>query len=140
MITILAQQNHPEAAAGLAGLFGGGLCCCGLPILLLLGFLVVTIMGWWKLFIKAGKPGWAALVPVYNVVVLAQIAGRPEWWAVLFFIPIANLVVMVILGMDVAKRFGRGDGFGVGLGLLPWIFYPILGFSESKYTPPTPTP
>jgi len=112
--------------------FGWAFCCFGIFVLALA---VITVVGWWKVFEKAGKPGWAALVPIYNIIVLVQIAGRPEWWAVLFFIPFANLVVNVILGLDVAKRFGRSEGFGIGLGLLPGIFYPILGFSDSQYTP-----
>ena len=139
MISFLAQraESSANAAGGIMSTLMGGFCCCGMPLIFIIVFLVIPIIGWWKVFVKAGKPGWAAIVPVYNVVVLAQIAGKPDWWAVLFFVPFVNLVVMVILGMNVAKCFGRGDGFGVGLGLLPGIFYPILGFGKAKYLGPS---
>ena len=140
MFTVLAQQNNGDAASGIIGTFMGGFCCCGMPLTFIILFLVIPIIGWWKVFVKAGKPGWAAIVPVYNVVVLTQIAGKPDWWAVLFFVPFVNLAVMVILGMGVAKCFGCSDGFGVGLGLLPGIFYPILGFGKAKYLGPQAPP
>lgn len=98
--------------------------------LLIFAFIVAA---WWKVFEKAGKPGWAAIVPIYNVVVLLEIAGRPVWWVILLFIPLVNLAVSVIIGIDVAKAFGKGTGFGVGLALLGFIFYPILGFGDATY-------
>jgi len=105
---------------------------------------VVLAAGVWKVFTKAGRPGWAAIVPVYNVYVLLQIAERPAWWLLFyvlsiftFFVPPVSLgialVLGVIVGIDIARRFGRGGAFGVGLGLLPFIFYPILGFGSARY-------
>jgi hypothetical protein len=102
--------------------------------------LVVTIFviaGIWKVFVKAGHPGWAAIIPIYNFYILMKIAGRPAWWLLLLFIPLVNIIIGIILSIDVAKRFGKGTGFGIGLALLGFVFYPILGFGDAQYTPPT---
>jgi hypothetical protein len=104
--------------------------------LIYLVVVVAVIAGMWKVFVKAGKPGWACIVPIYNIIVLLEIAGRPIWWIVLLFIPIANLIVLILVALDVAKAFGKGTGFGLGLAFLGFIFYPILGFSDATYTKP----
>ena len=93
----------------------------------------------WKVFTKAGQPGWAALVPVYNLIVLLQIVGRPIWWFILFLIPLVGLVVAIIVAIDVAKSFGKGVGFGIGIAFLGFIFYPILGFGDAQYVGPSVT-
>ena len=98
-----------------------------------LAIIVAIIAGFWKVFTKAGKPGWAAIVPIYNAIVLLEIAGKPLWWVILFFIPIVNIVVAVLVGIAVAKSFGKSDAFGIGLGLLGFIFFPILGFGDAQY-------
>ena len=98
-----------------------------------IAIIVAIIAGFWKVFVKAGKPGWAAIIPIYNAIVLLQIAGKPLWWIILFFIPLVNIVMAVLVGIAVAKSFGKGEGFGIGLGLLGFIFYPILGFSDAQY-------
>src|SRR5262245_15799552 len=90
---------------------------------------VLIIAGLWGTFAKAGKPGWAAIIPIYNAVVLLEIAGKPIWWVLLLLIPCVNFIVSILVAMDVAKNFGKGAGFGLGLAFLPFIFYPILGFS-----------
>ncbi len=95
-------------------------------------FFIVTM---WKIFSKAGKPGWAAIVPIYNTVVMLQIAGKPIWWILLFFIPFINIVISIIVVYNLAKTFGKGGGFTLGLILLPFIFYPILAFGKSTYLP-----
>ncbi|MCC6123524.1 MAG: signal peptidase I [Pirellulales bacterium] len=97
--------------------------------------MVLVIAGFWKTFTKAGKPGWGAIIPIYNVILLLEIAGRPIWWIILLFIPIVNLVVSIIVAIDVAKNFGKGTGFGLGLAFLGFIFYPILGFGDARYQP-----
>src|SRR5450432_3038041 len=89
---------------------------------------VLVIAGLWKVFTKAGHPGWAAIIPIYNAYILLKIAGRPGWWVVLLLIPFVSFVIAIIVGIDVAKAFGRGAGFGLGLIFLGFIFYPILGF------------
>jgi hypothetical protein len=95
--------------------------------------LVVSLAGLWKTFEKAGKPGWAAIVPIYNSIVLLEIAGKPIWWILLFFIPCVNIVVFILVTIDVAKNFGQGAGFGIGLFFLPFVFYPMLGFGSAQY-------
>jgi len=98
-----------------------------------LAILVAIIAGFWKVFVKAGKPGWAAIIPIYNVVVLLEIAGKPIWWVILFLIPLVNIVMAIIVSIAVARCFGKSDAFGIGLGLLGFIFYPILGFGDAQY-------
>jgi chromate transport protein ChrA len=107
----------------------------GFVLIIELIVIAVVIAAMWKTFVKAGKPGWASLIPIYNLVVLMQIAGRPLWWVLLLFIPFVNLVIHIIVSIDVAKNFGKGTGFGVGLALLGFIFYPILGFGDAVYAP-----
>jgi hypothetical protein len=101
-----------------------------------LGLMGLWLAGMWKTFVKAGKPGWAAIVPIYNFVVLVEIAGRPVWWVILMLIPCVNLVVMVLLCLDVAKAFGKSAGFGIGLAFLSFVFYPMLGFGDAEYQGP----
>jgi Family of unknown function (DUF5684) len=106
-------------------------------LLLWLGLIVVIIAGVWKVFVKAGKPGWAALVPIYNIIVMLEIVGRPLWWFVLLLIPIVGIVIAFIISIDMAKSFGKGTGYGIGLALLGPIFYPMLGFGDAKYLGPS---
>jgi hypothetical protein len=118
---------------------GGGAIAAVISLLILLielGIFVVIIAGMWKTFAKAGQPGWAAIVPIYNVYVLCKVGGRPGWWLILFFIPFVNVIIAAILSIDIAKAFGKGIGFGVGLWLLGFIFYPILGFGSAQYQGP----
>jgi hypothetical protein len=96
-------------------------------------FLVVVIAGFWTTFVKAGHPGWGALIPFYNYYLLSKTAGRPGWWWVLLCIPIVNIVIWIIICIDVAKNFGKGGGFAVGLILLPYVFFLILGFGPAQY-------
>ncbi len=106
----------------------------GLIVLVVyLAIIVAIIAGIWKVFTKAGKPGWAAIVPIYNLIVLLEIAGKPLWWIILMLIPLVNLVVAIIVGIEIAKKFGKGAGFGIGLTFLGFIFYPILGFGDAQY-------
>jgi hypothetical protein len=102
-------------------------------LLVYLAILVLVVAGFWKVFTKAGEPGWAAIIPFYNLYILLKIAGRPGWWLILYFIPIVSFIIAIIVGIDVARNFGKGSGFGVGLGILPFIFYPILGFGGATY-------
>jgi hypothetical protein len=94
---------------------------------------IVGLAGMWKTFEKAGKPGWGAIIPVYNIILLLEIAGRPFWWFFLLVLPMVNVVVSIIVAIDVARNFGKGTGFGLGLALLSFIFYPILGFGDAQY-------
>ncbi|MBI5884302.1 MAG: signal peptidase I [Elusimicrobia bacterium] len=100
---------------------------------------LLVIAGLWKTFSKAGKPGWASIVPVYNLIVLMDIAGKPWWWIFLFFIPLVNIVINILVSISVAQAFGKGTGFGVGLAFLGPIFYCILGFGDAQYQSGTTT-
>jgi Family of unknown function (DUF5684) len=101
---------------------------------------VVIIASLWKIFSKAGKPGWAAIIPLYNYWVLLQIVGRPGWWILLFFVPFVNLIIGIIVLNDLSKSFGKGVGFTIGLFFLSFIFLPILGFGDAKYMGPAAAP
>jgi len=101
--------------------------------LIMLAITVFIIAAMWKVFSKAGKPGWAALVPIYNVIVMLEIAGRPVWWLLLMFIPLVNIIVALVVAIDLAKAYGKSTGFGLGLFFLSFIFYPILGFGDAQY-------
>lgn len=109
--------------------------------LVILAIAVVAIVALWKVFTKAGKPGWAAIVPFYNLYVMLQIVGRPAWWLLLFFIPFVNLVISVVLSLDIAKAFGRSPMFGILANfLLSPVGYLIIGFGSSSYVGPVATP
>jgi hypothetical protein len=108
----------------------------GMVTFLYLAIIVAYLAGMWKVFPKAGQPGWAAIVPIYNIVVLLKVAGRPVWWLVLLLIPLVNFVVFIMVSLDMAKSFGKGPGFGIGLWLLFFVFYPILGFGDARYLGP----
>ena len=128
-----------EAAPLMSGLqdYGGqssgGGAFGALGMLVFLAILVLVIIGMWKVFTKAGKPGWASIIPIYNAIVLLDIAKRPAWWFILFLIPFVNLIILIVVSLDVAKYFGKGAGFGIGLAFLGFIFYPMLGFSDATY-------
>jgi Family of unknown function (DUF5684) len=101
-----------------------------------LAFAILMIAACWKIFTKAGQPGWAAIIPIYNWYMLCKIVGRPGWWVILLFIPFINFIIGIILCIDLAKSFGKGVGFGIGLILLGVIFFPILGFGSAQYQGP----
>jgi hypothetical protein len=96
---------------------------------------VVLFVALWKVFEKAGQPGWAAIIPIYNIYILIKIAGRPGWWLILMFVPFVNFVISIIISLDVARNFGKTVGFGIGLIFLSIIFYPILAFGDARYQP-----
>ncbi len=101
--------------------------------LVMLAIIVVMIAGIWKVFTKAGEPGWAALVPIYNIIVYLRIAGKPLWWIILFIIPFVNFIIALLVSLGLAKNFGKSTGFGIGLWLLSPIFLLILGFGDARY-------
>jgi len=103
------------------------------PLIIGLAAIVFIIVSVWKVYVKAGEPGWACLVPIYNVIVYLKISGKPLWWIILFFIPLVNLIIALLVSIGLAKNFGKGGGFGVGLFLLGFIFMPILAFGDAKF-------
>ena len=87
-----------------------------------LAIVVISIAGMWKTFEKAGQPGWGCII-----------AAKPAWWVIMFFIPLVNIVFAIMLYNEIAKKFGQGIGFTIGLILLPFVFFPILGFGDHAY-------
>ena len=102
----------------------------------LFALMILVWLAFWKIFTKAGQAGWKALIPIYNVIVLLRIVGRPWWWLLLYFVPIVGLVLLIIVIHDLSKSFGHGAGFTVGLLLLPPVFVLILAFGDSTYRGP----
>jgi hypothetical protein len=115
---------------------GQATCSFGPAQIVWLVLAIVVIAGMWKVFTKAGRPGWAVLIPIYDIYVLLKIAGKPGWWLILLLIPVVGLVFAILAVAALANCFGKGAGFTVGLILLPFVFYPILGFGDAKYTAP----
>lgn len=108
----------------------------GFWILYLIVIVLILVAGW-RVFEKAKKPGWAIIIPIYNIYVLLKIVGRPGWWVILYFIPLINIIIHLIVSLDFAKSFGRSGAFGVFfLWLFPVIGYLVLGFGKSKYNGP----
>lgn len=106
-------------------------------IIVYLAIIVLLIIGMWKVFEKAGKPGWAAIIPIYNLIILIEIVGKPMIWILWLIIPCVNIVFLVWLYNLVSKSFGKSEGFTVGLVIFPYIFWPILGFGDAKYLGPS---
>src|SRR5580700_3618965 len=128
---LLLQDSSSTVATG--GLLAMG----GVMFFVWMAIMVVLIIGFWKVFEKAGQPGWAILVPFYNAYILLKIAGRPGWWLVLFLVPVVNLVIAILVAIDVAKAFGQSPAFGVVLlFLLSGIGYLMLGFGNYRYIGP----
>jgi len=100
-----------------------------------LAMLLLLIAAWWRIFEKAGEPGWAAIVPIYNGLVALKIAGKTMWWILLLLIPVVGIVFGFIVIVSIAKRFGKGVGFALGMIFLFPIFYPLLAWGEAQYNP-----
>lgn len=134
----LGQLTLAQQGGGGGGGGGGAAGAIGLLVglMIYLAIIVVVIAGMWKTFTKAGQPGWAAIVPIYNAYILCKIVGRPGWWTVLLLIPYVNFIFYIIIMLDLAKSYARGVGFAIGLILLSPIFFCILGFGDSEYQGP----
>jgi hypothetical protein len=132
ILTFLFLQHDNEVSGGAAAIMAI------IMFLIYAVIIVVMIAGMWKIFVKAGKPGWAAIIPIYNVIILLEIVGRPMWWILIYLVcaPIAA----IIISLDLAKSFGKDIGFGIGLIILPVIFYPMLGFGSATYVGPSAAP
>jgi hypothetical protein len=111
------------------------LAAAGAAILIIVYLVVIVfeIAAMWRVFTKAGQPGWGAIIPIYNIYLLCKIAGKAGWWVILFIIPVVNLIAAIIVYHSISKAFGKGTGFTVGLVLLGFIFIPILGFGSAQY-------
>lgn len=100
---------------------------------LMLILLPLRIIALWRVYEKANQPGWAAIIPFYNIIVLNEIIKKPWWWLLLLFIPIVNIVILIWTYNLLSKRFGQTEVFTLGLVLLPSIFLSILAFGDAKY-------
>ncbi len=90
----------------------------------------------WTIFTKANQPGWAVIIPIYNLVVMLKIVGKPLWWIVLFLIPGVNAIAGILVAISLAKSFGKSAGFGIGLAFLGFIFSPMLALGDARYAGP----
>ena len=107
----------------------------GIGVGMLIFYLVIAalmLVSMWKIFVKCGKPGWACLIPIYNIIVMLEIAEKPAWYVLLFFVPFANIYAMWVCYDGMARKLGKSSGFTVGMIFLPVIFIPILAFSKSS--------
>jgi purine-cytosine permease-like protein len=121
-------QDYGEAGdrgGMIAAIFGAGMLIVWLVVM------VVMVASLWKIFTKAGEPGWAAIVPIYNILVLLKITGKPTWWIVLYIVcaPIAAILVTLAL----AEKFGKSVGYAIGMIVLPIVFLPMLAFGSAEY-------
>jgi uncharacterized protein DUF5684 len=107
-----------------------------LTVLFYVAVIVIMFASMWKIFEKAGRPGWEGIIPIYNVYIMTKIVGKPGWWVIMFFIPILNIVFMIWLYNMLSKSFGKEEGFTIGLILLGFIFFPILAFGDAQYQGP----
>jgi hypothetical protein len=105
-------------------------------ILFWLACVIFLLAAMWRVFVKAGRPGWEAIIPIYNFYVMLKIGGKPGWWLLLMFIPIVNIIIIIWMYNMISKSFGKDEAFTVGLVLLGIVFWPILGFGDAKYQGP----
>jgi hypothetical protein len=131
MTSILAMASLYPFRDSWSGLFSGGFLMPGLVIL------AILIVGCWKVYEKAGQPGWAILIPFYNVYILLKIADRPGWWLLLYLVPFVNILIAIVVAIDIARAFGQSALFGfVLIFLFGGIGYLVLGFGDYRYVGP----
>jgi len=122
------MENNPyDSAAGAA---------LGVMMFVYLAVIVIAIIGMWKVFEKAGKPGWAAIIPIYNIIILLEIIGKPTWWIILCLIPFVNIIIWIIIANQLSLSFGQGIGMTILLIFLSVIGFLVLGFGSAKYVGP----
>ncbi len=102
----------------------------------LLVFTIVNIVAFWQIFEKAGKPGWKSIIPVYNLLVLFDILGKPRYWFLFLLIPGLHIFIPIWMTILLGQRFQQSDLFIMGLFLFGFVFVPVLAFGDSKYTSP----
>lgn len=124
------METYENVDSGLFAALGAGV------VIAYLAVLIITIAGMWKVFTKAGKPGWAAIIPIYNTIVMLEIVGKPIWWILLLLIPFVNIIFAIILIHHLSLSFGQGIGMTLLLLFLPFIGFPVLGFGSAQYAGP----
>lgn len=122
------QMSDPAADAAATAALGGFFL---VTMIITLVITLIVVISMWRLFTKAGKPGWAAIVPIYNIIVMLEIAGKPLWWVIMFFLPIANVVFTILTYIDFAKAYGKDALWGVLLAFFTPIVAPIMAFSKN---------
>ena len=125
--TVLAQ------ASGLSPIEDEGGWVSTIGLVLAVAGALVLIVGNWKMYEKAGKPGWGCVIPIYMWVLLLEIAGKPIWWIILLIIPPVCIVIWFLIHLAVARNFGKSPGFGIAMAFFPFVFYAILGFGDARY-------
>lgn len=105
-------------------------------IVIQLAVVLIQLAGMWKVFTEANRAGWEAIIPIYNLYVMLEIGDNDWWWLLLLLVPIVNLYAIYKIHAGVARAFGKGIGFGLGLTFLGPIFFPLLGFGDYRYTDP----
>jgi hypothetical protein len=131
ILSIMNEYDYSSADGGLMAVVFGALL---IPLIIIW---LLTVIGMWKTFEKAGKPGWAAIIPIYNYIVMLEITGKPIWWIILLLLPCVNIIIAIWVLNLLAKSFGKSEGFTIGLLLFPMIFFPVLGFGSSTYLGPS---
>ena len=101
---------------------------------------ILLLVSMWKVFKKFGKPGWAAIIPIYNIYIMCEIAEKEWWYILLLCVPIANIYAMYVLYSAIANKLGKSTGFVIGMILVPYVFWPILAFSKSEVAVAQETP
>lgn len=117
---------------------GGMMAAMGAAMIIYIAFLLLIVVSMWKIFTKAGKPGWAAIIPIYNLIVWLDIVGKPTWWIILLLIPFVNLVIVIMITHQLSLSFGQGIGTTLLLIFLPMVGYPLLAFGNAQYIGPNP--
>lgn len=138
METLLAQTTVTTQELELSSSEAAGMAIfSGVWMLFWLAVAVLSIIGMWKMFEKAGEAGWKAIIPFYNVYIMCQIAGRNGLWMLGFLVPFVNIIISLIISIDLAKHYDKSTAFGVvALWLFSPIGYLILGFGDDKYLGP----
>lgn len=127
------EAEPSGARAWMEEIPGGGLAAA-FAIYFAVAFHLFILSASWLVFVKADQPGWACLLPIYNIIVLLQIAGKPWWWFFLYMIPVVGLIVAILHMIALAESFGKGAGYGIGLFFLPFLFVPLLAFGDAEYS------
>jgi hypothetical protein len=115
---------------------GGMMAMLGAFAFVYLIILLIILIAFWKIFTKAGKPGWASIIPIYSAIVLLEIVGKPAWWIILMLIPLVNVVIIIMVIHRLSLSFGKGTGMTLLLIFLPFIGLPVLAFGNAAYVGP----
>lgn len=115
---------------------GGSVAGTVIGALIGLALVIFMVVAYWRVFSKAGQPGWAIFIPIYSTIVLLRVAGKPWWWLFLLLIPLVDIVIVIMIYAGVAANYGKGAGFTLGLIFLPFIFFPILAYGAAVYQAP----